>query len=109
MVVPLRIGSGTRIKILEAAASGKAVVSTAIGAEGLDFKDRSEIVIANDPNSFASEVVTLLRDPQQRSSIGQAARKKVVERYSQKALTRIMDEVVSSISKDAKRVNAPSF
>ena len=97
VVVPLRIGSGTRIKILEAAASGKAVVSTAIGAEGLDFKDRSEIVIANDPNSFASEVVTLLRDPQQRSSIGQAARKKVVERYSQKALTQIMDEVVHQL------------
>lgn len=94
VVVPLRIGSGTRIKILEAAASGKAVVSTGIGAEGLDLKDRTEIVIADEPEGFAREVVALLRAPQRRALLGRAAREKVVERYSQKALTRIMDTVL---------------
>jgi sugar transferase (PEP-CTERM/EpsH1 system associated) len=97
VVVPLRIGSGTRIKILEAAASGKAVVSTGIGAEGLDFEDQAEIVIADEPASFVREVVALLGDPRRRGSIGRAARERVLQRYSQKELTRIMDTVLHDL------------
>jgi glycosyltransferase involved in cell wall biosynthesis len=62
VVVPLRIGGGTRLKIYEAMAAGKAVVSTSIGAEGLDVHHGRDIVLADSPRSFADAVVMLLRD-----------------------------------------------
>ena len=61
-VVPLRVGGGTRLKIYEAMGAAKAVVSTAIGAEGLDVRHGQDIVLADDPASFADAVVTLLQD-----------------------------------------------
>jgi glycosyltransferase involved in cell wall biosynthesis len=80
-VVPLRIGGGTRLKIFEAMAMGKAVVSTTIGAEGLPVTDGTDIVIADDPARFADAVVALIRDAAARRRIEQAARRLVVEHY----------------------------
>lgn len=85
VVVPLRIGSGTRLKILEAAAMGKAIVSTRIGAEGLEFTPR-EIVLADDPAEFAAAVVDLLRVPERRRDLGRAARARVQTSYGPAAL-----------------------
>ena len=62
LVVPLRIGGGTRIKIYEGMAMGKATVSTTIGAEGLDVKHGRDIFLEDTPSSFADAVVTLLQD-----------------------------------------------
>ncbi len=76
-VVPLRIASGTRLKILEAAAMAKPIVSTQIGAEGLDFVDGEEILLADDPRSFARAVTDLLADPLRRRTLGLAARRRV--------------------------------
>src|SRR5690606_7086949 len=59
-VVPLRIGGGTRLKILDAWAMGKAVVSTSVGCEGLQAVDRENILIRDDADAFASSVVELL-------------------------------------------------
>jgi glycosyltransferase involved in cell wall biosynthesis len=73
VVVPLRIGGGTRIKIYEAMASGKAVVSTTVGAEGLDVHHGQDIVISDRPDSFAESVATLLHDTEDRSRLGRAA------------------------------------
>ncbi|MGA9355688.1 MAG: glycosyltransferase family 4 protein [Terriglobales bacterium] len=73
VIVPLRIGGGTRLKIYEAMAAAKAVVSTTIGAEGLDIHNGSDIVLADDPRAFSQAVVTLLRDPDQRRRYEQAA------------------------------------
>jgi glycosyltransferase involved in cell wall biosynthesis len=81
-VVPLRIGSGTRLKILEAAAVAKPIVSTSLGAEGLDFAGGSEILLADEPDSFASAAVDLLNDAQRRRSLGAAARRRVEHTYS---------------------------
>ncbi|MFN2538851.1 MAG: glycosyltransferase, partial [Mycobacteriales bacterium] len=61
-VVPLRIGSGTRLKALDAMAAGRPVVGTAIGLEGLNIRDGREAIVADDPESFANAVVALLRD-----------------------------------------------
>jgi glycosyltransferase involved in cell wall biosynthesis len=80
--VPLRIGSGTRLKILEAAAAGKAIVSTRLGAEGLDFEDGTEILLADEPQEFAAALKSLLREPARRRAIGEAARRRVREQYS---------------------------
>jgi glycosyltransferase involved in cell wall biosynthesis len=85
-VVPLRLGSGTRLKILESAAAGKAIVSTRLGAEGLDFVNREEIWLADDPDSFALAVKTLLRDPIKRRAMGEAACRRVRELYSYERL-----------------------
>jgi glycosyltransferase involved in cell wall biosynthesis len=87
-VVPLRIGGGTRLKIFEALAMGKAVVSTRIGAEGLPLVPGKHFIEADDPVDFAREVVTLLRDPTRRNYLAQMGRKLVEERYSWQQVAR---------------------
>ena len=81
-IVPLRIGGGTRLKIFEAMAMGKAVVSTSVGAEGLPVLSGENIVVADAPNDFANSVVSLLRNGSERNRLGVAARTLVQENYS---------------------------
>ena len=76
VIVPLRIGGGTRLKIYEAMAARRPVVATTIGAEGLDYRAGEDIVIADAPVDFATAVIRLLRDPAQRSSVGLAAERR---------------------------------
>jgi glycosyltransferase involved in cell wall biosynthesis len=92
-VVPLRIGSGTRMKILEAAAMGKSIVSSSLGAEGLDFIAGSEILIADQPQTFAEAVAGLLSDAARRRSLGRAARRRVEQRYSMPVLRESLREL----------------
>jgi glycosyltransferase involved in cell wall biosynthesis len=73
VVVPLRIGGGTRIKIYEAMAVGRAVVSTTVGAEGLDVHHGQNILLADTPGNFAESVVTLLRGAEARGRLERAA------------------------------------
>jgi glycosyltransferase involved in cell wall biosynthesis len=80
-VVPLRIGGGTRLKIFEAMAMAKAVVSTAVGAEGLPVTGGEHLLLADEPRGFARAVVRLLRDLDRRRAIEQAARQLVVSQY----------------------------
>jgi len=81
-VVPLRIGGGTRLKIFEALAMGKPVVSTGIGAEGLPLVPDEHFVLADDPRDFARAVVDLLADGGWRRKLGAAGRCLVQARYS---------------------------
>jgi sugar transferase (PEP-CTERM/EpsH1 system associated) len=85
-VVPLRIGGGTRLKIFEAMAMGKAVVSTTVGAEGLPVTPGKNVLIADAPAAFAEMVVRLLRDGEMRQQIERDARQLVVERYDWSAV-----------------------
>jgi glycosyltransferase involved in cell wall biosynthesis len=73
VVVPLRVGGGTRLKIYEAMAAGKAVVSTSVGAEGLDVHHGQDIVLADDPITFAGAVTMLLQDVELRRRYERAA------------------------------------
>lgn len=102
-VVPLRIGSGTRFKILEAGAMGKAIVSTTLGAEGLSFEHGKEILIADDPCEFARCVIDLLRDPVRRKKLGQAARRRVNADYDLAALESSVVEALQVVSKHVGR------
>jgi polysaccharide biosynthesis protein PslH len=102
VVVPLRFGSGTRIKILEACAAGKPIVSTNIGAEGLGLEAGKEIIMADDPDEFAKSVTILLRDADYRSAVAKSARAKVVERYSHRALTKSLGMVFSDLIRDQR-------
>jgi glycosyltransferase involved in cell wall biosynthesis len=81
-VVPLRIGGGTRLKILDAWAMGKAVVSTSVGCEGLDAVDGQNILIRDDPAAFAAAVTTVLRDSGLRAALERNARITAEQRYS---------------------------
>jgi glycosyltransferase involved in cell wall biosynthesis len=72
-VVPLRIGGGTRLKIFEAMAAERAVVSTSIGAEGLEVRDGHDVVLADTPDRFSDAVITLLKDRDRRRRLGRAA------------------------------------
>lgn len=92
-VVPLRIGSGTRIKILEAMAMKMAVVSTSIGCEGLEVEDGKNIIVADEPDNFAAKVVELIKAPEKRRQIGEQARKLVEEKYDWKKIGEIQDKV----------------
>ena len=73
VVVPLRVGGGTRLKIFEAMAMGKALVSTSIGAEGLDIKSGRDLLLADDANAFADAILLLLRDSEIRRRLEKAA------------------------------------
>jgi len=97
-IVPLRVGGGTRLKIFEAMAMGKAVISTTIGAEGLPVTNGSDIVLADEPKFFADEVCRLLDSPGERKRIGVAARRLVEEKYSWAAVARHVESVLSFLS-----------
>lgn len=98
-IVPLRIGGGTRLKIFEAMAMGKATVSTSVGAEGLPVQSGENIILADAPAHFANSVISLLRDAQQRRRLGNEARTLVQEKYSwskvAESFARTLQEVIS--------------
>jgi glycosyltransferase involved in cell wall biosynthesis len=74
VLVPVRGGGGTRLKVLEAAAEGKAIVSTTLGIEGLAFCPGRDLLVADTPAEFASAVVRLLESPTDRAVLGAHAR-----------------------------------
>lgn len=85
-VVPLRVGGGTKLKVLDAMAMGKAMVTTSIGCEGIEVRSGEHLLVADSPEQFADETVTLLRDPSRRSTLGRSARELVERRYSWKMI-----------------------
>lgn len=86
VVVPLRAGGGTRLKILEAMAYGRAVVSTHIGSEGLEVEDGRDLVLADSPSEFAAQVVRLLQNRLERERLTRCARELVETRYTWKGI-----------------------
>ena len=111
-VVPLRIGGGTRLKIFEAMAMGKAVVSTSVGAEGLPVHNGHDILLADTPESFARQVLSLLTNREQRAVLGRTARALVEEKYSWASVARRFDETLTEVVHGAARsvaVQRPSI
>ena len=98
-VVPLRIGSGTRLKILEALAMGKAIVSTSVGAEGLDLRDGEEIFIADEPAAFTDAVTRLLTDAELRRRIGENGRARVEQDYDWRSIGEKLHLLYTKIGK----------
>jgi glycosyltransferase involved in cell wall biosynthesis len=93
-VVPLLSGSGTRFKILEAWAAGRAVVSTTIGAEGLGARDGEHLILADAPVQFAEAVLRLLADPPLRTRLGESGRALYLERFTWPAAWRALQGVL---------------
>ena len=99
-VVPLRIGGGTRLKIFEAMAAGRAVVSTSIGAEGLDVTDGRDIVLADSAPGFAEAVIHLLRDENRRRFLESAAAR-TAARHDWPAIAEAFATVLSRVVRAA--------
>jgi glycosyltransferase involved in cell wall biosynthesis len=94
-IVPLRIGGGTRLKIYEAMAAKIPVVSTTIGAEGLDIRNGEDIYIADSPAEFAGRCLELLADPARRSRMADIAFSIVTSRYSWEIVSRKFEELLT--------------
>jgi glycosyltransferase involved in cell wall biosynthesis len=100
---PIRMGGGTRIKILEAAAFGRPIVATSIGAEGLDMAEGRELFIRDDAASFATACLDLLRNPVLCAQLGLAARAKVEDQYDRGPMVaRIERQIRDALSIDQR-------
>ena len=97
-VSPLRSGSGIKNKILEAWAMGKPVVATEMSCDGIDVAPGKDIVTEDDPRKFADSVIRLLKDPSRRASLGENARRKVVEQYSWEAQAAKLEEIYRQVA-----------
>ena len=105
IVVPLRLGSGTRLKILEAWAMARPVVSTTLGAEGLDALPGRDLLIADAPSEFARSVLRVLGEPGLGDELGRAGRTLVSERYSWGGAAGALEAFFKEVL--ARRVVAP--
>ena len=102
VVVPLRIGGGTRLKIVEALSKGKPVVSTRLGAEGLDVIDGKHLLLADEPQEFADQVERVLADADLARRLGAAGRALMEDRYSWGTITRQLEHFYNELM-DARR------
>lgn len=100
-IVPLRIGGGTRLKIYESMAMGRAVVSTRIGAEGLPLTPGVEIALADEPDAFAAQVLALLHDDSARSAMETAGRALVTDCYDWSAVAGVFEHAIHSAAEAA--------
>lgn len=101
VVVPLRAGTGTRIKILEALAARRAVVSTSIGCEGLDVVPGRDLMVADEPALFAQHVIQILHDSSLRQRLGESGRSLVEQHYR-------WDSAADALERFCMRVAGPT-
>lgn len=97
-VVPMRVGGGTRLKILDAFACGKALVSTSVGCEGIDVTPGENILIGDSPAEFAEQVIKLLEDHKLRAKLEINARKLVEEKYTWTKIGQLLNSIYQDIA-----------
>jgi polysaccharide biosynthesis protein PslH len=97
-IAPLRVGGGTRLKLFEALAMGKAVVATRLAAEGLPLTPGRHFLEADEPSDFASAVLGLLRDRSRRATLGRAGRRLVEEAYSWPTVAGEVEERLAEVA-----------
>ena len=95
-VMPFRVGSGTRLKLIEALAAGKAVVSTSLGVEGYPIEDGRELLLANTATDMASKVLDLLQESRRRDQLGVMGRK-FAQQYDWRKVIPLFDEVYDAL------------
>lgn len=99
-IVPIRIGGGTRMKIYEAMAMGKAVVSTTIGAEGLPVKNDEHLIIADDSKEFGNAIIELLSDQDKRTRLSVNARYYVINNFAWQSVAQVFSAICAEAEKD---------
>jgi glycosyltransferase involved in cell wall biosynthesis len=105
VLVPLRIGGGSRIKILESMSMGKAVVATRIGAEGLDVIPGVHCLIADSPADFSQSVVELLENPERAEALGRNGRELVLRQYDWSRVAKILEQAWIETASAAHKEN----
>ncbi|BCU79577.1 glycosyltransferase family 4 protein [Luteolibacter sp. LG18] len=100
-MVPLRIGGGTRLKIAEGLAMANPVVSTTLGAQGLNLVHERELLLGDTPEAFAAAIVRYLRDPELRQRHGRAGRDTILSTYTWEALGRSIGRRIDSLASPA--------
>jgi polysaccharide biosynthesis protein PslH len=93
VVAPIRFGGGIKLKVLEAMACGKAVVTTSVGAEGIAGSNEDSLIIADNPEEFAGAVIILLADEVRRRNLGAHARQLIDRRFSWRRVIDDMDTI----------------
>ncbi len=96
-VVPLRMGSGTRLKVLEAMAMGKPIVSTPRGVEGIDCVPGRDLIVAETEDEFAAAVVALLQDPVRQMNLGHSARRLAESKYDWRQIVPAFDTLYADL------------
>jgi sugar transferase (PEP-CTERM/EpsH1 system associated) len=96
-IAPIRSGSGTKVKILNAMAQAKPVVTMPVGAEGIEAVPDEEILIANDENEFAEKTIFLLQHPQRAHEIGLRARRVIEKLYDWKIVAATMNSLYEKV------------
>jgi glycosyltransferase involved in cell wall biosynthesis len=102
-VVPLRMGGGTRLKVLEAMAMRKPIVSTRIGCEGIDVRDQESILMADDPAEFARAVVRVLRDEALRARLSAAGAELVRTSYDWEVIGATVERILAGVIAGPRR------
>jgi glycosyltransferase involved in cell wall biosynthesis len=97
VVAPIRLGSGTRLKVLEALARGKALVATSIAVEGLDIRPGVDFELADTPTQFSAACIRLLGAPEARRRLGDSGRRRVLERYTWDAVGEAAHRVIADL------------
>jgi len=103
-VAPILSGGGTKLKVLEAMAVGKAIVSTSIGVEGIEGNDGEHFMVADSAEAFSSRVVSLLNDHVFRERLGANARRRALEKYDWEAICAAMSELYQSAREKGRDV-----
>jgi glycosyltransferase involved in cell wall biosynthesis len=98
-VVPLRSGGGSRLKVLEALAAGRAVVSTSVGAEGLELEHGVHLLLEDEPGAFAAATLRLLDDAELRARLAAAGHRRVEEHYDWRVLGERLEELLRSVAR----------
>ena len=102
VVVPLRLGGGTRLKIVEAMAMGKAIVTTTLGMEGIKAVPGRDILVEDEPEAFAAAVSRLLAEPGLAARIGQSARQLAMDKYSWSGAARDLEQFYRRVLENAQ-------
>ena len=97
MIVPLHNGSGIRIKILEAMALGKTIISTTVGASGIIYEDNVNILIADNKEDFAERIIWCLNNPHMSNQIGSKAKANILDNYSNSMISDKIDNYLNKI------------
>jgi polysaccharide biosynthesis protein PslH len=97
-VAPLRIARGVQNKVLEAMAAGKAIVSTPEAVAGLNVQDNDQLLIAKSPQQMAHQIVSLIRDEEQRQTLGEAARFFVEEQHDWNTLLERFTDLIEGVA-----------
>jgi glycosyltransferase involved in cell wall biosynthesis len=108
LVVPLRIGGGMRIKILEALAMKKAVVSTSVGCEGIDVKHGEDLLVADSEDGLVKGISVLIENRNYRTKLGIQGCQTVQEKYSWESIAELIENNYAEVISESQTINRVS-